>query len=48
MIGSHLSRGVAEEAPGAYNDVGAVVAPAERARIARRVARLKSVVSIKG
>jgi tRNA-splicing ligase RtcB len=41
-------RGVAEEAPGAYKDVGAVVAAAERAGLARRVARLRPLICIKG
>jgi len=48
VIRSHSNRGVAEEAPGAYKDVGAVVAAAERAGLARRVARLKPLISIKG
>ena len=48
IVKSPSSRGVAEEAPGAYKDVGAVVAAAERAGLARRVARLKPLISIKG
>jgi tRNA-splicing ligase RtcB (3'-phosphate/5'-hydroxy nucleic acid ligase) len=48
VIRSRSSRGVAEEAPGAYKDVGAVVAAAERAGLARRVARLRPLISIKG
>src|SRR5690606_17000017 len=48
VIRSHSTRGVAEEAPGAYKDVGAVVVVAERAGLARRVARLKPLISIKG
>ena len=44
LVRSHSIRGVAEEAPGAYKDVGAVVAAAERAGLARRVARLAPVV----
>jgi tRNA-splicing ligase RtcB (3'-phosphate/5'-hydroxy nucleic acid ligase) len=48
VVRSHSNRGVAEEAPGAYKDVGAVVAAAERAGLARRVARLKPLISIKG
>jgi tRNA-splicing ligase RtcB len=47
-IRSPSRRGVAEEAPGAYKDVGAVVAAAERAGLARRVARLKPLICIKG
>jgi len=48
LIRSASTRGVAEEAPGAYKDVGAVVAAAERAGLARRVARLRPLVCIKG
>jgi tRNA-splicing ligase RtcB (3'-phosphate/5'-hydroxy nucleic acid ligase) len=48
LIRSPSTRGVAEEAPGAYKDVGAVVAAAEHAGLARRVARLRPLVCIKG
>jgi len=48
LIRSPSSRGVAEEAPGAYKDVSAVVEVAEHAHLARRVARLEPVVCIKG
>ncbi len=48
LIRSRSIRGVAEEAPGAYKDVGAVVAAAERAGLARRVARLEPIICIKG
>jgi tRNA-splicing ligase RtcB len=48
LIRSPSARGVAEEAPGAYKDVGAVVAAAEHAGLARRVARLRPVICIKG
>jgi len=41
-------RGVAEEAPGAYKDVGAVTMASEHAGLAKRVARLKPVICIKG
>lgn len=41
-------RGVAEEAPGAYKDVGAVVGAAHRAGLARRVARLEPLICVKG
>ncbi len=47
-VRSPSSRGIAEEAPGAYKDVGAVVACAEHAGLARRVARLAPVICIKG
>jgi tRNA-splicing ligase RtcB len=42
------SRGVAEEAPGAYKDAEAVVEAAEHAKLARRVARLAPVICVKG
>jgi len=48
VIRSPSSRGVAEEAPGAYKDVGAVVAAAEEAGLARRVAQLRPLICIKG
>jgi tRNA-splicing ligase RtcB len=48
LIRSRSMRGVAEEAPGAYKDVSAVVDAADRAGLARTVARLEPVVCIKG
>ncbi|HXV29560.1 MAG TPA: RtcB family protein [Sinorhizobium sp.] len=48
LIRSPSDRGVAEEAPGAYKDVEAVVLAAERAGLARRVARLRPLICIKG
>jgi tRNA-splicing ligase RtcB len=48
IIRSPSSRGVAEEAPGAYKDVTAVVDAADRAGLSRKVARLEPVVCIKG
>jgi tRNA-splicing ligase RtcB len=48
LIRGHSSKGVAEEAPGAYKDVTRVVLAAEEAGLARRVARLKPVICIKG
>ena len=48
LIKSPSSRGIAEEAPGAYKDVGAVVLAAEQAGLASRVARLRPVICIKG
>jgi tRNA-splicing ligase RtcB len=48
LIRSPSTRGVAEEAPGAYKDVGAVVAAAEHAGLARRVARFRPLICIKG
>lgn len=48
LIRSPSQRGVAEEAPGAYKDVTRVVDAAERAGLARKVARLEPLVCIKG
>ncbi len=48
IIKSPSMRGVAEEAPGAYKDVTAVVTAAEQAGLARRVARLRPLICIKG
>jgi tRNA-splicing ligase RtcB len=48
LVRSPSTRGIAEEAPGAYKDVDAVVLATERAGLARRVARLRPIVCIKG
>jgi tRNA-splicing ligase RtcB len=48
IVRSPSSRGVAEEAPGAYKDVGAVVDAADRAGLSRKVARLEPLVCVKG
>jgi tRNA-splicing ligase RtcB len=48
LVRSPSARGVAEEAPGAYKDVTAVVDAADRAGLSRRVARLEPIVCIKG
>ncbi len=48
IIRSPSMRGVAEEAPGAYKDVAAVVMAAEQAGLARRVARLRPLICVKG
>ena len=48
LIRSPSARGVAEEAPGAYKDVSAVVDAAHAAGLARKVARLAPVVCVKG
>jgi tRNA-splicing ligase RtcB (3'-phosphate/5'-hydroxy nucleic acid ligase) len=48
IVRSNSSRGIAEEAPGAYKNVDAVVDAAERAGLARKVARLVPLVCIKG
>jgi tRNA-splicing ligase RtcB len=48
IVRSPSQRGVAEEAPGAYKDVGAVVDAADRAGLSRKVARLEPLVCVKG
>ncbi len=48
LIRSPSMRGVAEEAPGAYKDVSAVVDASEEAGLARKVARLEPLICIKG
>ena len=48
IVKSPSVRGIAEEAPGAYKNLDAVVEAAEHAGLARRVARLRPVVCIKG
>jgi tRNA-splicing ligase RtcB len=48
LIRSPSLRGVAEEAPGAYKDVRAVVEAADAAHLARKVARLEPRICIKG
>jgi tRNA-splicing ligase RtcB len=48
LIRSPSTRGVAEEAPSAYKDVDAVVLAAERPGLARRVARTRPLICIKG
>jgi tRNA-splicing ligase RtcB len=48
LIRSPSQRGVAEEAPGAYKDVSAVVNAADLSGLARKVARLEPLVCVKG
>jgi tRNA-splicing ligase RtcB len=48
LIRSRSLRGVAEEAPGAYKDVNAVVQATHDAGLARKVARLAPLICIKG
>ncbi|NVK43241.1 MAG: RtcB family protein [Oceanospirillaceae bacterium] len=48
IVRSPSPRGVAEEAPHAYKDVDAVVNAADQAGLARKVARLRPMVCIKG
>jgi tRNA-splicing ligase RtcB len=48
LIRSPSPRGIAEEAPGAYKDVTEVVGAADRAGLARLVARVEPLICIKG
>jgi tRNA-splicing ligase RtcB len=48
LIRSRSLRGVAEEAPGAYKDVRAVVEAADQAGLSRVVARLQPLICVKG
>jgi tRNA-splicing ligase RtcB len=48
IIRSPSPRGIAEEAPGAYKDVTAVVDAADQAGLSRKVARLEPLVCVKG
>jgi tRNA-splicing ligase RtcB len=48
IVKSLSSRGIAEEAPGAYKSLAAVVLAAQNAGLAKRVAWLKPLVCIKG
>ncbi len=48
IVKSPSMQGVAEEAPGAYKDIHAVVDAADRAGLSRKVARLEPIVCIKG
>jgi tRNA-splicing ligase RtcB (3'-phosphate/5'-hydroxy nucleic acid ligase) len=48
IIRSPSFRGIAEEAPGAYKDVSAVVEAAHQAKLSKKVARLVPMICIKG
>jgi len=48
ILRAHSTRGIAEEAPGAYKDVEQVVEAATRSGIGRPVARLVPIIVIKG
>jgi len=48
LIRSPSLRGIAEEAPGSYKDVTAVVDAAHRAGLARKIARLTPMICVKG
>jgi len=42
------TRGIAEEAPGAYKDVGDVVDATDKAELAKKVAKLEPLICVKG
>lgn len=48
LIRCRSHRGVAEEAPGAYKDVSAVVEATHAAKLARKVAKLAPLICVKG
>ena len=48
LIRSPSLRGVAEESPGAYKDVSAVVKAADQAGLSKLVAKLEPLICIKG
>jgi tRNA-splicing ligase RtcB len=48
LIRSPSYRGVAEEAPGAYKDVGVVVDAADKAGLSKKVARVVPMICVKG
>jgi tRNA-splicing ligase RtcB (3'-phosphate/5'-hydroxy nucleic acid ligase) len=48
FVRSPSLRGLAEEAPGAYKDISAVVDAAEAAKLARKVAKLVPLACVKG
>jgi tRNA-splicing ligase RtcB len=48
IIRGASNRGIAEEAPGAYKDVDAVVDATEKAYLAKKVARLEPLICVKG
>jgi hypothetical protein len=48
IIRSRSMRGIAEESPGAYKDVDAVVNATDKAKLAKKVARLVPMICVKG
>ena len=48
LIRSRSLQGVAEEAPGAYKNVSAVVEVAHQANLSKKVAKLKPLICVKG
>ncbi len=48
IIRSNSMRGIAEEAPGAYKDVDAVIEATHNAKLAKKVAKLVPLICVKG
>jgi len=48
IIRGASTRGIAEEAPGAYKDVGEVVDATDKAELAKKVAKLEPLICVKG
>ena len=48
LIRSPSFRGVAEEAPGAYKDVGVVVDAADQVGLSKKVAKVVPMICVKG
>jgi len=48
LVRSPSFKGVAEEAPGAYKDVNMVIEATQQAGLARKVARVRPLISVKG
>jgi len=48
IIRGASTRGIAEEAPGAYKDVGDVVDATDKAELAKKVAKLEPIICVKG
>ena len=48
LIRSKSMRGIAEEAPGAYKDVSAVVEVSDKAGLSKKVAKLQPLICVKG
>jgi len=48
IIRGASKRGIAEEAPGAYKDVDAVVDATDKAELAKKVAKLEPLICVKG
>ena len=48
IIRGASTRGIAEEAPGAYKDVSEVVDATDKAELAKKVAKLEPLICVKG